>query len=87
MVADIGTRKGVKVSGVLQNSTWTNGLDWMSMPENNFPIFTVEQIKLDNAGVENIENELIEGGLHRIYVCQIKELIIMLAILHLSRSG
>ena len=51
MVADIGTRKGVKVSGILQNSTWTNGQDWMSMSENNFPIFTVEQIKLDNAGI------------------------------------
>ena len=60
MVADIETRKGVKVSGILQNSTWTSGLDWMSMSEKFFPIFTVEQIKLDNAEVENIKNELID---------------------------
>ena len=33
MVADIGTRKGVKISEVTENSAWIKGLSWMSESE------------------------------------------------------
>ena len=57
MVADIGTRKGAKVSDVL-DSAWINGLDWMRAQEKGFPvIITVDEIKLDKTGLKSLRKE------------------------------
>ena len=42
MVADIGTRKGVKISEVTENSARIKGLNWMSEAKENFPVLTVD---------------------------------------------
>ena len=52
MVADLGTRKGAKISDVMEDRDWIKGLKWMSKPEEEFPIFTVEQINLSLGDVE-----------------------------------
>ena len=41
MIADIGTRKGSKITDVDQNSTWINGFSWMRLDENQFPTKSV----------------------------------------------
>ena len=53
MPADIGTRKGVKISDIEQDSSWISGFSWMNKHEKDFPVFTIEQIKLDRKAVED----------------------------------
>ena len=60
MVADIGTRKGVKVSEVKEDSTWIKGFSWMSKAKEDFPVFTVEQIKLDKVELQNLRKEQLD---------------------------
>ena len=65
MVADLGTRKGAKISDI-DGSDWNNGLSWMSGPEEDLPIFTIEQIKLNRSDIEESKGE-IGYGLNRKY--------------------
>ena len=60
MVADIGTRRGVKLSDVIEGSNWMNGFPWMSDLKENFPVSTIEQVKLDNAGLQSLQKEQID---------------------------
>ena len=46
MIADLGTRKGAKITDIDLYSEWINGLQWMRGPEVDFPIRTADQIKL-----------------------------------------
>ena len=46
MIADIGTRKGAKLEDVSENSVWIKGLDWMHKDKSEFPVSTVNEIKL-----------------------------------------
>ena len=59
-VADLGTRKGGKISDIMEDSDWINGLKCMSKPEEEFPIFTVEQINLSQGDVEELKKEKLE---------------------------
>ena len=45
-MADIGTRKGAKIKDVCEGSSWMNGYAWASLPESEFPIKFVHEIKL-----------------------------------------
>ena len=45
-MADIGTRKGAKIEDVCEGSVWMNGYSWASLPESEFPIKSVHEIKL-----------------------------------------
>ena len=46
MPADIGTRRGVKISDVDDSSTWINGFPWMTKPRDQLPIKSVSEIIL-----------------------------------------
>ena len=46
MVADLGTRNGAKIEYVGTNSPWINGLPWMRGKEVEFPVRTIEKIRL-----------------------------------------
>ena len=58
MIADIGTRRGVKLEDVDQNSSWINGLPWMKMNTANFPMKTVNEISLNTDELEHIKQEV-----------------------------
>ena len=58
-IADLGTRKGAKLSDVDANSDWINGLPWMRGPSEEFPIQTVEQISLSNREKSDANQEMI----------------------------
>ena len=47
MIADLGTRKGVKTEQVDQESVWKNGFEWMKLDSSQFPTKTVKEIQLD----------------------------------------
>ena len=40
MIADLGTRKGVKIEDILWDSDWVKGKAWMSWNEADFRIKT-----------------------------------------------
>ena len=46
MIADIGTRRGAKISQISPESKWVRGLPWMSGSPTNFPFSSVDDIKL-----------------------------------------
>jgi hypothetical protein len=41
MIADLGTRRGVKINQVDQCSVWINGFDWMRQSKDCFPIKSI----------------------------------------------
>ena len=47
MIADLGTRKGASLSDVDSKSIWINGVDWMKKDKSQFPVVTVQEVKLD----------------------------------------
>ncbi|XP_066926258.1 uncharacterized protein [Clytia hemisphaerica] len=59
MIADIGTRKGVSLNEICQDSKWFNGFPWMKESVETFPTKTVNQIKLNQDEVKDIEKEQI----------------------------
>ena len=76
MTADIGTRKGVEISDVLENSRWANGEDWAKHDREQFPIKSVSQLKLShddlNANIDElltsvVDNEWVNKQLAKLY--------------------
>ena len=59
MIADLGTRKGVKTEQVDQDSVWKNGFEWMKLESSQFPIKTVKKIELDKDGISTLKSEFI----------------------------
>ena len=57
MLADIGTRKGVVLEDINQDSVWVNGLPWIKLDKSEFPISTSDEIKLN----ESESNEMRKG--------------------------
>ena len=69
-LADLGTRKGAKLSDVDEKSDWRNGFPWTRGPSDEFPIKTVEQISLSNREKSDASRELIINGLeNETFVC------------------
>ena len=48
MLADIGTRRGVKIQDIDENSDWINGYPWMKLRLEEMPIRSVKTVKLNN---------------------------------------
>ena len=46
MLADLGTRKGASISKISSSSCWINGLDWMKGNKKDFPVKSVNDLKL-----------------------------------------
>jgi hypothetical protein len=45
-IADTGTRPGITISDIDENSSWQNGMPWMRLPKSDWPARSVEEIKL-----------------------------------------
>ena len=65
MVADMGTRKGTKVSDVAPGGRWPEGDDWMEREESEFPIRTAKEIVLDNEAKREAMKEKIDLGVDK----------------------
>ena len=46
--ADLGTRKGAKISDISEGSVWMNGFDWMREERSEFPVKSVDDLKLSD---------------------------------------
>ena len=60
MIEDLGTRRVNDLRLVDQNSTWINGFNWMRKDDKEFPIKSLDQIRLsreERAAIQ-IENVL-----------------------------
>jgi hypothetical protein len=58
--ADLGTRKGVKIEDVDRNSSWINGMDWMTRPLPELVdtvLRSVEDVKCDNKHMAEVQKE------------------------------
>ena len=59
MVADLGTRKGATVQQVSPGSPWIEGLPWMRKDSSEFPLATVEDIKLSASDKRDANQEQV----------------------------
>ena len=59
MIADLGTRKGVKTEQVDQESVWKNGFEWMKLDSSQSPTKTVKEIQLDKDEISTLKSEFI----------------------------
>ena len=57
--ADLGTRKGAKISDVLDDSVWVNGPNWATQERDAFPVKSVHEIKLSADDLKNFNDEII----------------------------
>lgn len=57
MIADLGTRRGAKATDVDGNSDWVNGMSWMTLNEEDFPAYTVNDIKLNSNQLNEARKE------------------------------
>ena len=62
-LADLGTRKGMKVSDVGPESKWVNGHGWMKCDPTEFPVKTIAEINLshDNKRAAQKEQVIVEN--------------------------
>ena len=58
MIADTGTRRGIKLKDIDQNYTWINGFKWMHEEKQNFPMKPINQLKLQETEMKEIQNEI-----------------------------
>ena len=57
MIADLGTRRGAVLNEVDANSEWMNGMQWMTLPEEEFPTYTVAEVKINNSQLDEVKKE------------------------------
>ena len=55
MIADLGTRRVDDLRLIDQNSTWINGFDWMRKDNKEFPIKSLDQIRLSREELAAIQ--------------------------------
>ena len=58
-IADMGTRKGSTIEDIGPESEWINGKPWMKLPVEEFPLLTVEEIKLSATELDDLNKERI----------------------------
>ena len=58
LIADLGTRRGVKLHDVDADSDWINGYPWMREHESSFPVQPVSDLTLSSADNENYKREV-----------------------------
>ena len=70
MAADIGTRKGATIADVSEGSVWINGYEWMSGPVEEFPMKTIEQVKLSDLelAAANAEKVVVKTFYNQTYL-------------------
>ena len=63
MTADLGTRRGAKISDVSEDSPWINGQNWAKTEKVQFPIKSLEEIKLSKEELKGHDDELIKSNI------------------------
>ena len=63
MTADVGTRRGVKLSDILENSTWVKGENWAKYDRAQFPIKRFDELKLRKEDFENHSYEILKSDI------------------------
>ena len=58
MTADLGTRKGVKIAEVSENSSWINGQEWET-DRRDFPIKSYDEVRLSKVDIKKHNDEII----------------------------
>lgn len=58
MTADLGTRRGVQLEEIAEDSRWVNGEEWAELDQVYFPIKTMSQLKLSDDDVAAHDKEL-----------------------------
>ena len=65
MIADLATRKGVKISDISEDSIWVNNHEWAKYEQEKFPITSIRQIKLSKNESDQYKGELaIKSEIH-----------------------
>ena len=64
MLADLGTRKGASIQDIGRDSLWINGYPWMKKTSDNFPVKTIEEVKLSAAEKKLFDNGCLETSDH-----------------------
>ena len=59
MTTDLGTRRGVKVDDILENSIWFNGQQWTKSDQSEFPIKSINQIRLCKEDLKMHNEEIL----------------------------
>ncbi|XP_066912130.1 uncharacterized protein [Clytia hemisphaerica] len=57
MIADLGTRKGVTIQDVSDDSTWINGYEWMTRDVGEFPTNTAKDLRLSQKDIAEVQKE------------------------------
>eukprot|EP00794_Sanderia_malayensis_P002417 gene2417-biopygen1303 len=57
MIADLGTRRGATIADVDKESQWIYGMDWMKLPESEFPMKSSEDLKVSESDIKEIDKE------------------------------
>ena len=57
-MADLGTRKGAKISDISEESDWINGKEWCRGEKSDFPIKSVDDLKLTDDELKDYNAEL-----------------------------
>ena len=57
--ADLGTRRGAKITDVLDDSIWVNGPKWATQEQDIFPVKSIQEVKLSTEDLKNFNDELI----------------------------
>ena len=57
-MADLGTRKGAKISDICDGSEWINGKEWCKSERSEFPIKSVNDLKLTDDELKDYKAEL-----------------------------
>ena len=58
MLADIGTRNGVVLEDINQDSVWVNGLPWMKLDKSEFSMSTSDEINLNESEFNEMRKEV-----------------------------
>ena len=59
MTDDLGTRKGVKIADVSENSSWINGQEWAKTDRRDFPTKSYDEVRLSKDDIKKHNDEII----------------------------
>ena len=60
-IADMGTRKGATIEDIGPDSEWCGGRPWMILPEDQFPLLTVQETILSGDELAQLNKERIDS--------------------------
>ena len=62
-IFDLGTKKGNKLSDVLDDSVWVNGHEWAKGDISDFPILSVNKLKPSKEQLKITDNEILKSDI------------------------